>query len=39
MNFQHIPELGWKTGYPLSLGLMAVTVGWLYLFFRRRKWL
>jgi magnesium transporter len=39
MNFQHMPELGWKTGYPISLGIMAVTVTWLYLFFRRRKWL
>lgn len=39
MNFQHMPELKWKYGYPLSLALMAlVAVGQLY-FFRRKGWL
>ena len=24
MNFRHMPELGWRTGYAMALGLMAV---------------
>jgi magnesium transporter len=39
MNFQHMPELGWRTGYPLALGLMAVSAGVLYRMFKRRGWL
>jgi magnesium transporter len=39
MNFRHMPELSWQVGYPLSLGLMAVSAIVLYVFFRRRDWL
>lgn len=39
MNFRHMPELHWVAGYPLALGLMAVSSGWLYLGFRKRGWL
>ena len=39
MNFQHMPELDWRAGYPLVLLLMAVLVGGLVTFFRRVKWL
>jgi Mg2+ and Co2+ transporter CorA len=29
MNFQHMPELGWRLGYPLVLVVMAgVCLGW-----------
>lgn len=39
MNFHFIPELSWKYGYFLSLGLM-VLVAWLpYTYFKYRKWL
>lgn len=39
MNFDHMPELRWKWGYPGSLVLMGmVTVG-IYIWFKRRKWL
>jgi len=39
MNFDHMPELHWGIGYPLSLlAMVLVSVG-LYLLFRRRKWL
>jgi magnesium transporter len=39
MNFHKMPELGWKMGYPLSLGLMAaVAIGQL-VYFRRKGWL
>ena len=39
MNFRHMPELSWQVGYPLALGLMAVSGIVLYVFFRRRDWL
>jgi magnesium transporter len=39
MNFSHMPELDWKLGYPLALGLMMGASGALYLLFRRKDWL
>jgi magnesium transporter len=39
MNFQHMPELDWRFGYPLALLAMVVFGFILYLLFRRRHWL
>jgi len=39
MNFRHMPELDWKLGYPLALGIMAVAAFALYRVFKRRDWL
>ena len=39
MNFQHMPELHWYVGYPLSLGFMAVVCIVLYRNFKRSGWL
>ena len=39
MNFQHMPELGWKYGYVFALVLMASASSYLYVLFRRRGWL
>lgn len=39
MNFEHMPELSWKYGYPLSIGLMVISALLTYLFFKRKKWL
>jgi len=39
MNFTNMPELQWKYGYFILLGIMAVTAIALILFFRKRKWL
>jgi magnesium transporter len=39
MNFVHMPELNWRLGYPMALGLMVLTCVGLYLVFRRRDWL
>jgi magnesium transporter len=39
MNFEHMPELDWRFGYPLCLGVMALTVLALVGFFRRIDWL
>ena len=39
MNFEHMPELGWKYGYPYALALMAVLSVVLAIVFRRKRWL
>jgi magnesium transporter len=39
MNFEVMPELHYRYGYPLALGLMALIAGGLYVFFRWRGWL
>jgi magnesium transporter len=39
MNFQEMPELGWKYGYPYALGLMALSSGYLYRVFKKSGWL
>ena len=39
MNFQHMPELGWRFGYGWALGLMVVGAGGLYIYFKRKGWL
>jgi magnesium transporter len=39
MNFRHMPELGWVFGYPLAIGIMAVTVVVLRWYFKRVGWL
>lgn len=39
MNFQHMPELGWRWGYPAVLLLMAGLVAGMLAWFRRRGWL
>ena len=39
MNFEYMPELTWRWGYPFVLGLMATACLGLYWTFRRTKWL
>lgn len=39
MNFEHMPELRWMIGYPMSLGLMAMCGIAPYIYFRRKGWL
>jgi len=39
MNFEHMPELDWKYGYPAALALIAGTCALLYRKFRRAGWL
>lgn len=39
MNFQHMPELSWRYGYPLVLGVIAVICLTLFVLFRRARWL
>jgi magnesium transporter len=37
MNFDHMPELHWRFGYPYALGLMVATSLTLYLGIRRNS--
>ena len=39
MNFEFMPELKWKYGYPMALGIIGSIAGVLYWRFRRRGWL
>lgn len=39
MNFEHMPELGWKFGYPMALGIMALVCLVLHRLFRKSGWL
>jgi magnesium transporter len=39
MNFEFVPELEWRYGYPFALGLMVVCCLGLYRSFKRRGWL
>jgi magnesium transporter len=39
MNFENMPELTWKFGYPMVLLLIAVICGLLYRNFRKNQWL
>ena len=39
MNFDSMPELKWRYGYPTALLLMASVCGYLYYRFRRKGWL
>ena len=39
MNFRHMPELDWRFGYPMALGIMALIDLYLVYRFRKAKWL
>jgi magnesium transporter len=39
MNFEHMPELRWRLGYPYALGLMVALAAGLWGFFKRKGWL
>ena len=39
MNFDFMPELGWKYGYPLVIGFMVLVFLLIYFWFRIKKWL
>ena len=38
MNFEHMPELKWRYGYPFSLGLMGVVALFMLGYFKRKRW-
>jgi magnesium transporter len=39
MNFEHMPELKWASGYPWALALMVLSAVLPYWFFKRKGWL
>jgi magnesium transporter len=39
MNFEIMPELDWRFGYPLAIGIMIASAAVTYAFFKRRGWL
>jgi magnesium transporter len=39
MNFEFMPELHQRWGYPAILGLMLIVVSIMYVFLKRKKWL
>ena len=39
MNFDHMPELHWGLGYPMALGLMALSSLLVYVVSKRAGWL
>ncbi len=39
MNFKYMPELQWKCGYFIVLGVMVLMVIGMLIYFRRKKWI
>lgn len=39
MNFQWMPELGWRWAYPAVLALMAAIGGGMVVYFRSKEWI
>lgn len=39
MNFEHMPELGWRWSYPIFWCIIVTLGGTMLAFFRRKKWL
>jgi magnesium transporter len=39
MNFEVMPELGWRFGYPMAIAMMVASAVLPYLFFKHRGWL
>lgn len=39
MNFEHMPELGWRIGYPMALAIMLLSAVLPFALFRWRGWL
>ena len=39
MNFDHMPELHWRIGYPMAIAMMLAVGLVLYVIFKRRRWI
>ncbi len=39
MNFVHMPEIRWRWGYAFVWALIVGSVGGMFVFFRKKKWL
>ena len=38
MNFQYMPELAWRWGYPAAIGIMLLVAMGMVIYFKRKKW-
>lgn len=38
MNFEHMPELGWRWSYPIVLGLMYGIAVFMLMYFKKKNW-
>ncbi len=39
MNFKFMPELEWRGGYFVVLGIMMISAGLMVVYFKRKKWI
>jgi len=39
MNFKSIPELEWRFGYPIAIGLMIISLVMAAIYFKQKKWI
>jgi magnesium transporter len=39
MNYQFMPELGWKYGYAFAMAFMTISAGITYLLFHKKEWI
>ena len=39
MNFEHMPELGTRYGYFVVIAIIGAVCAWLYIRFKRARWL
>jgi magnesium transporter len=39
MNFDIMPELHWRFGYPMALGMMVLAGFVMWVIFKRKNWL
>jgi magnesium transporter len=39
MNFRHMPELGWRWGYPAVLAVMVAVAAGMLVYFRKHDWI
>jgi len=39
MNFEYMPELKWRWGYPVIWLVMILLAGWMLYLFRKKQWL
>ena len=39
MNFEFMPELDWRYGYPTAMALMGVVTAVVYVWFKKKGWL
>lgn len=39
MNFEHMPELNWRWGYPTVITFMLIVAGFMVFYFKKKRWI